>query len=279
MRRLILLLLAVASVGLGLLAHAFAEARADPIVRRASVALPGWPAGAPPIRVVLISDIHVGTLAMGERRLNRIVAQINALAPDLVLIAGDCIYGHDPNGAARFGEAMVAPLSRLRARYGTVAVPGNHDHWTGLTTVRDQLRRAGVAVIENQAILRGPLALGAVGDDFSRHDDLPATLAALRRLPGGRLLLTHSPDIAPDLPADAPVLLAGHTHCAQVVLPLWGPILEVSRYGARYRCGLVREGGRTVVVTAGLGTSALPLRLNAPPDLWLLSVGGQRRRR
>ncbi|AQR74898.1 metallophosphoesterase [Sphingomonas sp. LM7] len=258
---------------LALAGYGFAEARRDPVVREAAIVLPDWPAGAPPIRLVLLSDMHIGTAAMGPDRLARIVEQINALSPDIVLIAGDFIFGHAPGSAARLGEPMVAPLSRLRARLGVVAALGNHDHWTGADTVRALLRRAGVTVVDNSAIARGPLALGVAGDDFTGRADLAATIKAVRRLPGARLILTHSPDIAPALPSDIALLLAGHTHCGQVVLPLLGPISEVSRYGARYRCGVRREGGRTVVVTAGLGTSGGPFRLGAPPDIWLLTLG------
>lgn len=272
--RLVLMLAPLALLsGIAGLLWGFSNACADPAVRRASFALPNWPAGAPPVQVALLSDIHVGTLAMDADRLTRIVGQVNALKPDIVLIAGDFIFGHDPAGAAKLGEAMVLPLSKLRAPFGVVAVPGNHDHWTGIATVREQLRRAGVTVIENQAIQRGPLAIGGVDDDFSRHADLSATLAAVRRLPGARVLLTHSPDIAPSLPGDMPLLLAGHTHCGQAVLPLIGPVSDVTRYGARYRCGLRVERGRAVVVTAGLGTSGPPVRVGAPPDLWLLTLG------
>jgi predicted MPP superfamily phosphohydrolase len=255
--------------GLGLIAFTFAEARRDPVVRTATITMPDWPAGASPIRAVLLSDIHVGTAAMGPARLNRIVDQVNALHPDIVLIAGDFIFGDDPDGAARLGPA----LSRLRPPLGVVAALGNHDHWTGVRAVRDQLRRAGVTVVDNDALARGPLAIGLVDDDFTGRADLPATLRALHGLPGARLILSHSPDIAPDLPPGISLLLAGHTHCGQVVLPLLGPISEVSRYGPRYRCGVRREGGRTVVVTAGLGTSGGPFRLGAPPDLWLLTLG------
>ncbi|WP_204277075.1 hypothetical protein, partial [Escherichia coli] len=68
-------------------------------------------------------------------------------------------------------------------------------------------------VLENQAGLRGPIALGGVSDDFSHHADAPATLRAARALGRPIVLVTHSPDIAPDLPGDARLLLAGHTHC------------------------------------------------------------------
>lgn len=268
MRRLSFL---AAALLLGLAALAlfmFLEARSAPIVRRAEVALPGL---AQPVRAVLISDIHIGTPAMDADRLDRIVAQINALRPDLVAIAGDFIFGHDPNGAARRGAAMVGPLSRLRPRLGTVAVLGNHDYWTGAPAVRAELARAHVTLLENQAVRLGPLAIGGISDAFSGHDDARATLRAARALRRPILLLTHDPDIAPDLPGDA-MLLAGHTHCGQAMVFGLRVTPEVSRYGARYRCGVVREGERTVIVTAGLGTSGVPLRIGAPPDLWLVTL-------
>lgn len=271
-RLLIAMALLVAAVA-ALAGYAYLEAKRDPVVREASIALPGWPVGSPPVRVVLISDIHIGTKAMDAERLERIVVQINALRPDLVLIAGDFIFGHGAESAGRIGEPMVIPLSHLKARLGVVAALGNHDHWTGAAATRSLLIRAGITVLDNQAVQRGPLVIGGAGDDFSKHTDLPATLAAMARFSGARIMLTHSPDIAPDLPADVALLLAGHTHCGQVVLPFYGPISDVSRFGTRYRCGVRREFGRTVVTTAGLGTSGGPFRLGAPPDLWLLTLG------
>jgi predicted MPP superfamily phosphohydrolase len=274
MRKLAIVLLVLALSLAALILYARSEALRDPIVRTATIKLPNWPSGARPIRAVLISDLHLDGQTMDEARLDRIVAQIKALNPDIVLLAGDYIYGHDPAGAKKFGPGLIAPLSKLRPPLGVVAVLGNHDQWTGADTVRAQLAKAGVTVLENDAISRGPLAIGGVGDDFSGHANLAATLARLRPLAGAKVLLTHSPDIAPEMPADSTLLLAGHTHCGQVVLPLWGPISDVSRYRDRYRCGVRVEGARTVVVTAGLGTSGpMALRLNAPPDLWLLTLG------
>lgn len=256
----------------GLLAlYAYGEARSDPVVRRASIALADWPLGAAPVRVALLSDIHIGNAAMDADRLSRIVGQVNMLSPDLVLIAGDFIFGHDPDGAARLAPALVAPLARLNAPLGVVAVPGNHDHWTGIGALADALRRAHVTLLANDAAGRGPLAILAIDDDFSGHADIAVTMARAQALSGARVVLTHSPDIAPSLGSG--LVLAGHTHCGQVLLPIYGPISDVSQFGARYRCGPVRESGRTVVVTAGLGASGGPFRLNAPPDLWLITLG------
>lgn len=270
MRKQLLIVILVLLLGVGLYIFARAEARRDPVVRTAALSLPGWPAGPKPVRAVLISDIHIGSPAMDAARLDRIVGQIDALHPDIVFIAGDMINGADANSATAIGEAMVAPLSHLKAPLGVIAVLGNHDNWTGAAAVKDQFRRAGVTVLDNQAIVRGPLAIGGIGDRFSGHADIAATLKALLPLSGGRLFVTHSPNIVPLLP-DGSVLLAGHTHCGQVQLFGWYPGHQP--YDKRYRCGLIRDGSHIVVVTAGLGTSGPPVRLGVPPDLWLLTLG------
>jgi predicted MPP superfamily phosphohydrolase len=264
-------LAALAALALWGLAWGWLEARSDPVVRRAGLQLADWPAGASPLRVALLSDIHAGTRSVTPERLARVVAQVNAERPDLVLIAGDFTPGHDPIGPGAV-KRMLAPLAGLRARLGVIAVPGNHDHWTGLAAVRGALAGSGIQLLANQAVTRGSLVIGALDDDYSRHADLPALSAALQRLRGPRLILTHSPDVAPKLPANVGLLLAGHTHCGQAVIPWRGSVLPVSRFGDRYRCGIIRDGGRTLIVTAGIGTSGPPLRFNARPDWWLLTL-------
>lgn len=251
------------------------QAAADPVVRRLTVSVASWPATAPPLRLVLISDIHVAGPETPPERLARVVAQINALAPDLVLIAGDFVT--EKRSASRLygADAAIAPLAGLRARLGTVAVLGNHDHWLDTAAVHRALARAKITVLDNRAVRVGPLAIGGVDDAFTHHADLPATLADLARVGGIPILLSHSPDIFPQVPVTVPLTLAGHTHCGQIILPLYGPVATASRYGDRYRCGAVREGGKLLVVGAGIGTSILPFRLGAVPDLWVIELTGK----
>lgn len=267
------LFLAGALAGAGLLLFCYASAVREPTVRNARVAVAGWPAGTARLRMLLISDIHVGGPDMPPARLGQIVAQINRLSPDIVLIAGDLVtdkrlatrhYSHDD---------AVAPLAGLRPRLATIAVLGNHDHWRDGAAARRALARAGIRLLENQAVQVGPVAVGGLDDDFTDRADVPATLAALRELKGPRLVLSHSPDPFPKLGPDVFLMLAGHTHCGQVAPPLIGPLSTMSDYGDRYACGVVRESGRTLVVTAGLGTSGIPLRMGAVPDMWLVEVG------
>lgn len=259
-----LLLLAVALVALG-----HCSARSDPVLRRATVALPGWPAGAAPVTVLLWSDLHLGNAATPPARLARLVTLANGLHPDLIVLAGDFVAGHrrEDAGAA---VAMLPALRGLRAPLGVVAVMGNHEYWTDPWPVRAALERAGVTVLANAAVRRGPLAVGGVDDMVNRRADVGATLAAVRAVGGAPVLVSHSPDIAPRLPAGVPLLLAGHSHCGQIVLPWFGPPTEVT--APRYRCGMVREDARLTIVTAGTGTSVVPLRSGAPPDWWLLTL-------
>jgi hypothetical protein len=264
-------LLAAALLGVALLGWAYSRAVADPVVRRAELRLRGLPDGEV-YRLVLISDVHIAGPDMPPRRLARIVDQINALRPDIVLIAGDLVS--DKRVATRLysmAEA-VAPLAGLRARLGTFAVLGNHDHWRNAAEARAAFRGAGIRLLDNDAVQAGPFAVGGLDDAFTGQDDLPRTLARIRSLEGVPLLLSHSPDPFPDVPSDVPLMLAGHTHCGQIRLPLVGALSTMSEHGQRYACGRIDEAGKTLIVGAGLGTSLLPLRLGAVPDMWLITI-------
>lgn len=262
----------------GLTAWGLAEAVADPIERTASLALPGLPQRAAPYKVAVLSDIHIGNRAMDPDRLARIVAQVNGEQPDLVLILGDFVNGKhgrmesDP-------EDLVGPLTELKASDGVVATLGNHDHWTDPAAVTQALEEAGITVLSNQAVSRGPLLLLGLDDGHTGHADIAATLNDARGKSGVGVALTHSPDLAPNLPGGVNLLLAGHTHCGQVVLPGIGslaPLLGFHVYEPRYECGAIADGGRTVIVTAGLGSGGIPVRIGAEPDWWLLRLTAPR---
>jgi predicted MPP superfamily phosphohydrolase len=199
----------------------------------------------------------------------------NRLKPDAVLIAGDFISEKRLATAHYPFREGVAPLADLRSRFGTFAVLGNHDHWAGAMVARAALRDAGVHLLDNAAARAGPLVIGGLDDAFTGHADLDATLRAMARLGGEPVLLSHSPDPFPRVPASVPLMLAGHTHCGQIRLPLVGAISYMSEFGDRYACGVVREAGKTLVVSAGLGTSILPLRLGAIPDVLLITLTRQ----
>lgn len=263
----------LAVLGLTALAAVASKAHHDtmepPLVRETQAALPGLNA---PLRVLLISDIHVSGPDMPPERLARIVAGLNRLHPDIVLIAGDFLSDkliathHYPLGEA------VAPLAGLRARLGTVAVLGNHDYYRDAPAIKTALERLGIRVLINDAARIGGLTIGGLGDLSTDHAQRDATFTAMHRLGPPYIFLAHEPDSFRHLPADIPLMLAGHTHCGQITLPLIGTPVTGSAYGRRYVCGLVREHGATLIVTAGLGTSDLPFRLGVHGDVWLVTL-------
>lgn len=259
---------------LALMAKGYWNATRDPIIRTAVLKVDDWASGQPPIKVLLLSDIHVAGPDMPPERLARLIRQFNALKPDLVLIAGDLVSEKRLATHIYTAREVVAPLGKLTAPLGVIVTPGNHDHWFDPAALRDELEAIGLTVLQNEAVLRGPLVIGGVDDDFTGHDDVPATYAAMARLPDvPRALLTHSPDIVPDLQGPVAAVFAGHTHCGQIVLPWIGAISYVSRYGDSFACGTINDNGQPVFVGAGLGTSILPLRYGAMPDAWLVSLG------
>ncbi|MBH1999379.1 MAG: metallophosphoesterase, partial [Sphingomonadaceae bacterium] len=175
--------------------------------------------------------------------------------------------------------ASIASFAQLRAPLGVVAVLGNHDSLSHKNPRalsepdwHDAFARIGITLLQDQAVRRGPLAIGGTRDIYTRKPDIPGTLAAMRALGGAPVLLAHGPDVFPLLP-DAPSLtLVGHTHCGQVALPFAGVVYVPSKYGTRYACGRYRMGQRRMIVAAGVGTSGLPVRLLAPPDIWLVTI-------
>lgn len=269
-------LLALAVLPLLGLLWGYLGAIRTPAVRHAAIELADLRPGTAPLRLVLISDIHVAGPDMPPERLGRIVAQINALRPDLVLIAGDFVSDKRPATRYYSLAEAIAPLRALRPRLATLAVLGNHDHWRDVREATQSLRAARVTLLSNSAAQVGPLAIGGLDDDFTGRADVPATTVAVRKLHGARIMLSHSPDPFPEVPSDISLMLAGHTHCGQIAPPLIGPLATASRHGMRYACGIVREGARTLIVGAGLGTSVLPLRIGALPEIWLVELSAPR---
>lgn len=275
-QRRVVIVASVVLLGIGVTGCVgFSNALADPVQRSSVVMVESLPATAEPIRIALLSDIHAGNAIMRPERLASIVRSVNRAAPDIVVLAGDFVIGESARGAARRAQDLH-PLAGLRARNGVFAVLGNHDHWTSPDAIRASLARAGVTVLENDARKIGPIALIGIDDRFSRHDDIPRSLARAAAIGGLPVVLTHSPNLVPDLPGKVGIVLAGHTHCGQMVAPFFGPIVRYHQgnalYDQRYRCGRINERGRSIFVTAGVGSGAVPLRFGAPPDWWLIEL-------
>jgi predicted MPP superfamily phosphohydrolase len=250
---------------------------------------PGFEALRRPIRIAALADIHACEPWMTVERIGEIVAETNALEPDLIVLLGDyvcAIYGWQ-RGIIPMRDWAEA-LSGLRAPLGVYAILGNHDWRVGGDEARAALEASGVTVLENDARRiqpdgAEPFWLAGLADQraedlgggrYLGRDDLPATLAGID---GGSpvILLAHEPDIFPEVPPRVSLTLSGHTHGGQCRFPLVGPLVVPSRYWRRYAYGHIVESGRHLIVSGGLGCSGLPIRIGMPPEIVLVEFGGQ----
>jgi uncharacterized protein len=245
------------------------------VVRRTEVAVPSWPPALAGFSVVVLADIHAGAPHMGIEQVRRVVALANAQHPDLVVLPGDYVIQDVVGGRFVPPEVTAAVLGGLRARDGVVSVLGNHDGWLDGPRVHRALERAGLRPLVNESLRiedRGrEIWIAGLADLWTGRPDLSRALASV---PADALVivLTHNPDVFPTVPARVNLTLAGHTHGGQVALPLIGRPIVPSRYGQRYAIGVVREQGRVLFVSPGLGTSILPVRFRVPPEVSVLSL-------
>ena len=262
---------------------------------------PGWPKGYK-VTAAVIADLHVIEPWMGLARLRSIVDTTNAMRPDIILLMGDYAGGYQISRLGTLIEPAkwAAELARLQAPLGVFGVLGNHDWWddrdaqkrrAGPTQAHVALAAVNIPVLDNRAI-RLPHAGGAfwiagLGDQwaffpkgryklgrgrgFIGMHDLPATLSQITD-DAPVILMAHEPDIFPEVPSRISLTLSGHTHGGQVSLLNYSPFVP-SKFGARYIYGHVIEQRRHLIVSAGLGCSALPFRFGAPPEIVRVELG------
>src|SRR6476620_4037884 len=165
------------------------------------------------VRIAILTDLHVGSPFNGPAKLHDIVERTNAARPDIICILGDLVIQGVIGGRFVPPEQIVGELKALRAPAGVVAVLGNHDGWLDHERVKRALEQNGIRVIEESAMrtqtAAGPLSLAGISDLWTGVHDVRAALAAVKD-DAPVILLTHKPDVFPDVPARVALTLAGH---------------------------------------------------------------------
>ncbi len=245
------------------------------VVKETTIKITQWPQAFDHLRIVLISDLHVGSPHIDIEKLREIVATINQQQPDLVLIAGDFVIQDVWGGHFVEPEQIAAELKNLRARDGVYAVLGNHDWWYDGDRITRALNNEGIKVLENDVtrVERDGQSIWIAGlaDLWTGKQNIEGTLA---KIPPSAIViaLTHNPDIFPTLPTGVALTLAGHTHGGQVSLPFFGRRVVPSAFGERFAIGLLQENGHQLFVTPGIGTSIIPIRFRVQPEISVLII-------
>lgn len=249
----------------------FGAARRPPRLREVTVALPRLHPDLDGLRVVQLSDIHVG-LTITRDYVERIVEKTAAIPADLIVLTGDLV-----DGSVAALAPHTAPLADLQAPFGKLFVTGNHEYYAGVGPWLDELRRLGwdPLINEHRVLSRGNgrLVVGGVTDwrkGASHPGHAPDVPATFRDAPADvpRLLLAHQPrHIHEAAAAGVALQLSGHTHGGQFVpfsllVPLQQP----------YTAGLHRHGDTWIYVNRGAGYWGPPLRLGVPSEVTLLRL-------
>lgn len=221
------------------------------------------------LKAVVVSDIHLGTVIRSDR-LKRIVEKINSLEPDVVLLPGDIV---DEDVAPVAEQNIAAILSEIRSRFGTFAITGNHEYFSGVEAAVSYMEQGNITVLQDTAI--------KVSDAFYvvGRKDLMA-----ERLAGGRnsletilegvdrslplILMDHQPyhlEVAERNGID--LQLSGHTHHGQLF-----PFNYITRVVYELSWGYRRRGDTHYYVSCGVGTWGPPVRTNSVPEIVVIHM-------
>jgi len=220
-----------------------------------------------------LTDLHLGLL-VSEAFVENIVQRTNALKTDVIVCTGD--YVHDKNTPAEIDQVWPI-LAKLTARDGVYSVLGNHDHWADSARSLYWLERSGHNIRHRcQPIYRGRdrILLGGAGDYWEDELGIDQAFACAGEADESdcRILLSHNPDSV-DTAFDTPLslVISGHTHGGQVVIPFWGPpILPV--INKKYSSGLITTPKTPLFISRGIGWAILPIRFNCTPEIAVLEL-------
>ncbi|MGQ0627877.1 MAG: metallophosphoesterase [Phycisphaerales bacterium] len=255
-------------------------------VARYRVPIRGLPRGLDGLRVVQVSDTHLGPRIPASFIASAVEAA-KGLKPDVVVLTGDYIH----NGVTQIAPAAAGlePLCRLGVP--VIGTLGNHDWYADGARMGAALTAIGVRMVDDGRVFldaatrtlreRGEpgssLCFAGLSDLWTRNPDPAAALDGVDPVIP-RVLLSHHPDTAElkELAAATgrrvDLMLSGHTHGGQVVVPLLGRPIVPSNFRQKYAYGLVQGPAFPVIVSAGVGMSLIPIRLGVPPEVVLVEL-------
>jgi uncharacterized protein len=272
--------LAAQALGTGLVVYGFWIEPHRVQLTRQTLRSPKWKAGAPSLRVLHLGDLHLERVTDRERQ---VVALAREAAPDLILFSGDFLNLSNVYDKVAW-EAVRGVLAQLSAPLGVYAVTGSPPvdepevvpHLLGdlpLRWLQDE-----TVTLDHHGQTFDLIGLTCTHKPF---EDAPRLATLMKQVPDPqhlKLLLYHTPDLAPDA-ADLglDLQLSGHTHGGQVRLPFYGALFAGSLYGKRFEAGRIQLNGMTLYVSRGIGLEgqgAPRVRFLCPPEVILWEIGG-----
>lgn len=246
-------------------------------VKSYTLSVHNLPASLKGTKVALLGCLHAGCPSVGISKVKQVVDLINKQNPDLVFLLGDFLSNFVIGRQQVTPYSVADELSRISCTLGKYAVLGNHDIWRGKDEICTSLRRFGIEVLDNSCFslppteLSGDVCIAGVGWEGDQPEAVKATFKAVLQ-DAFKIALIHSPDTFGLLPQDVSLAFASHTHGGQVRLPIIGALLVPCKTGSKYASGTFKEGNKQLVVTSGVGTSIIPVRLFCKPEIVIVTL-------
>ena len=239
-------------------------------VTRRTITLPNLPKPFRGMTAAVLADVHHGPF-VPLAYIRHVVEMTNALRPDIILLVGDYVHHSD-----HYIAPGIDALGKLKAPLGRYAVRGNHDNRVYTPISIDALAEAKLPDLNNTGIWLerqgAKLRICGVGDFWTDYQDLRAALGDATR-DDAVILLSHNPDFVETIrDPRVGLVLSGHTHGGQVVVPGFGAPIVPSRYGQKYLEGLVQGPCTQVYVSRGVGTVSPPVRFLCRPEVVLITL-------
>ncbi len=227
-----------------------------------------------PLRIVQLSDLHI-TRSSSEHRIQKIVAEVNSLNPDVIVLTGDII-----DDRASYIQEYFPILDKLKAKGGVYFVIGNHEYYNGLGQILKGLHQTKIKHLMNEGELIADknLYIGGVPDKsaammnpyFSIKIEKAAKKANKQNY---RVLLSHNPSIVDMVTSkDFDLVLSGHTHGGQIF-----PFNFLAEKANKYLAGLYEVNGAHLYVSRGVGYWGPPMRFGAPAEITLIQIHPQKK--
>jgi predicted MPP superfamily phosphohydrolase len=257
----------LAAVGLAFVITVYGYLAAlDIRVERLRIETPKLPAGIERLRIVQISDVHLGLVVRCDR-LKRIMNIVKTEQPDIFVSTGDLV-----DAQINHMVGMAELLRSVRAPYGNYAITGNHEFYAGIRQALDFTRQAGFTILRGEAV-RDVITIVGVDDPAAVQvgaSKLVEERQILAGLPQNRftLLLKHRPVVDRDSAALFDLQLSGHTHKGQIF-----PFTYLSRLAYPMNAGRFDlASGAVLRVSRGTGTWGPPVRFLSPPEVTVIDL-------
>ncbi len=253
-------------LSLAICIHGYFEAL-DIQTERVTIETAKLPAGVKRLKIVQISDVHLGLIVRGER-LSRIMEIVKAEKPDIFVSTGDLV-----DAQINRMTGMSDLLLQVRAPYGNYAITGNHEYYAGLKQALEFTKHAGFTLLRGEAVSNGVINIIGVDDPTGLQlhmDEKKSEIALLTGLPKNRftLLLKHRPSVDPDSANLFDLQLSGHTHRGQIF-----PFTYISKLAYPMNNGRFQlSSGSVLYVSRGSGTWGPPVRFLSPPEVTVIEL-------